>query len=160
MSSKNNILKLIYKVTDDLASLLELVNTDKLALKYFETGTMTTGALPCSLDEFVEEWRALSHNIAHDHASLKDSWKQSAMFYQYLPKQRQIEFKLNNTDEEISNVIVFEDGAYMQVICVGKPNDLDFSYHVQVSNQEFTFQDYDNACDYLWENHSHVGYGE
>jgi hypothetical protein len=159
----NNLSKsLAYKIANllqEFNSLLKLIETDDKARKLFEAAVANTLALPMSLDDFISEWRQV-HENSMNKETLFNSWKKSATLFKYIPVSRQAEFKHDNTDVETVNLLVFEDGAYINLVLIGNPWDLNVMYHVQVSNQEFTFQDYYNACDYLWENHSHAGYGE
>jgi hypothetical protein len=159
-NSKKQLIDRLVNVTVALTELHLLVEKDKFVLDLFEKGVQTTGALPCSLDEFLAEWQTVVNNVTLDALALYECWFKSAKFYRELSTEQKSNENLEGMGIE-SNDIVFEDGAYIScgVIMDELTKKHEIRYYVELGRDCTRFKDFDEAAKWLWDNHSKEGYG-
>jgi len=157
-NSRNLTLARVLDITKALSELYLLVEKDPIALKLFEKGVETTGALSCSLDELIAEWQTVANNIQLDTQSLYESWSRSAKLF------KDVDRKTTNTshfeDMEVEPYdIVFEDNSYIETLFEMVDNKPKMRFSIAIGADNMIFTDLDEAKRYLWEDHSKYNYG-
>ncbi len=156
MNKKLQLTEVVLDVVKALSELHLMVDKDEFMLDMFNKGCETTGALPCSLDEFIGEWQTLANNIEMDALALYESWAKSAkLFKEAVKTQHHLEMGLNEYD------VVFEDGSYIRTLFKINNSKPVIMWEVQIGNESNIWgeNDFDRAVKCLWENHAKVSYG-
>lgn len=158
MNKRDVLEKKVLQVVQSLSELLVLVDNDQMSLSIFEENLKLTGALPCSLDDFVAEWQTVANNISLDVLALYHAWKTSVKFYKDTPGTLKEKACLEDSGLK-SDDLVFEDGSYISTGAAWDNGMYILKFYVEIGRDCESFKNFDEAAQYLWDNHSKCGYG-
>jgi hypothetical protein len=158
MNKKIQLTEAVLDVVKALSELHLMLDKDEFMLGLFHKGIQTTGALPCSLDEFICEWQTLANNIEMDAVALYESWAKSAKLFKDVPEHKAKEVHLKDMGIKDYD-IVFEDGSFIYTIFTLVGNKPNIMFDVTIGRDSHVFGDLELAKKCLWENHAKVSYG-